>query len=896
MSGAWDRNDRDERADEPFVDRRADVDGDAGLFQPPDPRDLERDPPADPECRRVRGMLRDYVDDELPGGLRTEIEAHVHDDGCRACRLALGRAELEVVRLRDALSGANVAEPGPDFTSGVLARVTGMALSAGETPRDLTDRVMDRVRLEWRGGGQRSWSVARRRGVVAGVIAGAAALAIVWMSLWGSGAGRTDGRVRVGPLDGSRVVVAGRELRPGDAVPDGQALEVLGDGVAELLLAVGATNDGAGPFREHVARVFGSASAVVEGGSLRVGSGSFEILTAGGLEVGVSGHGDVALDRGRYWLDALPVRRFDRELGGLGEATLLRLETEDGSASLVAGEREPLVIGIGRVARFEPGAAPQVGASPIALLRARSRTNELAGADGSGQRTSGRSPSAGASGSFVGRVLRGSSDVPVVGATVQVRWFERDAGGVLSEQSDKLETDDQGRFRFGGADVLASFALVSVEPPAGAGVAALPTTPVSLVEVYGSATGGGLELRPILLDVDHPVEGVVRTPDGAALARAEVQALLVDELFGVVEPVGGTVWTGTDGRYRVEGLPDRLDAHQRLVVLAAHDDWAPGVRLGAIGRADALTIAGSADVVVRGLEPRTLVGLEADRTRLPVFFEIPGLPPSALVDRRIVQTDGAGRATVRAAAGVRAWVAEGARARQLAFAPEAPDGAVWSPIDEWAEVGRGSLELGHRAVPRTVRWTRGHRFERIALAGTGDEDASSPIDVVLLAGDGGTSLPAPPGTHLFLRDARGAVRYLGALDALGRLADGRAVRVPVGQGGELVAVSPEGAVGSVDLAGVDAASASVRVDLVAAGAARVDEPLYEGLRGGAVGDVVLEFRCTDGPMAGRSFWRCVGGPSDLVESIPAGVYDVTLPDGERLSVTVEPGAIVRLGR
>ena len=59
-------------------------------------------------------MLRDYADQDLPPGERSAVDEHLHR--CRDCSLALSRAELEVLRLRTALTGR---QPGGDlFPSG----------------------------------------------------------------------------------------------------------------------------------------------------------------------------------------------------------------------------------------------------------------------------------------------------------------------------------------------------------------------------------------------------------------------------------------------------------------------------------------------------------------------------------------------------------------------------------------------------------------------------------------------------------------------------------------------------------------------------------------------------------------------------------------------------------
>src|SRR5712671_1691983 len=105
------------------------------MLQPPDPEDLRRYPPADESCLRIRGLLRDYADGELEPALRAAVDLHVH--GCRACALALSRAEHEVWRLRRALAGESVA-------GAAAGAAAGSAESAG-VPRGFPGRTVERL-------------------------------------------------------------------------------------------------------------------------------------------------------------------------------------------------------------------------------------------------------------------------------------------------------------------------------------------------------------------------------------------------------------------------------------------------------------------------------------------------------------------------------------------------------------------------------------------------------------------------------------------------------------------------------------------------------------------------------------------------------------------------------
>ncbi len=78
------------------------------LHQPPNPDDLRRAPPAGPACALVRGLLRDFADNDLGAAERTLVEEHVHV--CFACSVELSRAEHCRIALAEDLEQAGFAD------------------------------------------------------------------------------------------------------------------------------------------------------------------------------------------------------------------------------------------------------------------------------------------------------------------------------------------------------------------------------------------------------------------------------------------------------------------------------------------------------------------------------------------------------------------------------------------------------------------------------------------------------------------------------------------------------------------------------------------------------------------------------------------------------------------
>ena len=97
--------------------------------------DLRLYPPRTDACARVRELLRDRADGDLTPLDQRHVDEHVHE--CRACSLALGRAELEVLRITRALADTQgPPELGADFTSRVADAIRAEIESESDAESD----------------------------------------------------------------------------------------------------------------------------------------------------------------------------------------------------------------------------------------------------------------------------------------------------------------------------------------------------------------------------------------------------------------------------------------------------------------------------------------------------------------------------------------------------------------------------------------------------------------------------------------------------------------------------------------------------------------------------------------------------------------------------------------
>ena len=128
----------------------------------------------------------------------------------------------------------------------------------------------------------------------------------------------------------------------------------------------------------------------------------------------------------------------------------------------------------------------------------------------------------------------------------------------------------------------------------------------------------------------RPVAGRVRTAEHHWVGEAEVLPCLVDEVFGLVEPLQQLArQTDAEGRFELGGLPVDLDRHQSIVLLVTHPKH-PTTALKILPTTIASSVAGTS---ARPSSTSPRVGLSAKETVGPARpradMKDPAVPPTS---------------------------------------------------------------------------------------------------------------------------------------------------------------------------------------------------------------------------------------------------------------------------
>ncbi|HLQ39216.1 MAG TPA: zf-HC2 domain-containing protein, partial [Planctomycetota bacterium] len=508
------------------------------MLQPPDPEDLRRYPPADESCLRIRGLLRDYADGELEPALRAAVDLHVH--GCRACALALSRAEHEVWRLRRALAGESVA-------GAAAGAAAGSAESAG-VPRGFPGRTVERLVRELsratpspavlpvqpsagagssvagssgtgssvtscNGAASRAFRMRRLLGYCTVV---GAALAAMSLLLW-RGYAEVDRTARA-------VVVAAEYARfgngsqsvpavPGEVLTEGATLTVAAGGHAEL-----EWND-TEPRRQPAATLLlqgGSQVRIVEARPMLV-DGAVEIDSQRRMVVATPDGATVELGHGVYHFDVVDYREFDAALREERSDLRVRLEVQAGDAARVvraAGEARTVA---GQVAQWHGWSATSIDGLPS--------PSSLANGIGAV-----RDPEPPASNppALIGSVYVQPVGTPAVGARLLLWFLERGQQGLCA-----TETDSAGTFRVPpDRSVEGDFVIAQLFPPPGRRDLGLRAP-----EAYPLLGTNQVRLQdPLVLQPTTDMNGRVMDRDQRPIANVRVLPCVVDELFGLLLP------------------------------------------------------------------------------------------------------------------------------------------------------------------------------------------------------------------------------------------------------------------------------------------------------------------------------------------------------------------------
>ncbi len=871
-------------------------------------RDLQLFPPTSERCAVVRDWLRDYADNDLEPALREEVDEHVH--ACSDCDRALSRAELEVVRLRQALPRlVPPPEPPAGFTSRVMAEVRIVAQQevTEEVLADFTPQVLARVRREWSGapsfrerfgerlaaglhGGRKVWWIAA-------VLFVAFTTAVLWPRQTEPARVQVvevSGVVRLDDANGvKRRIVAGMTIERADFAAGGTWTV---DAGGSVLLSV--------PYDDRNGAALGATSVPTtpaatigfEGGSLTVlpasasrgnpangGSGSVEAgnvpvgplrdglpealaIARGALDlmadhpvtVRVGDESSLLCSPGSFRVDVFEVERLDRTFANT-PLTRVRVEVLDGSLRILRGQLSETTVAAGTVAHFD--ARSQVWLEPSATRFAeRLRpSNEASGATISGgPGVQQRAPT------WVGRAVDATTGTGIAAANVHV-WTGNGRQVVV--------TDQDGQFVCMGLDADAAMpVIVHVTAPSGRLLADYGPEPLALARAQ--AVDNELRLPPVVLVAAIERRGQLLTHDGNAVAGATIVPVVLDGLTRTIEPLRHlAVVTDESGRFLLAGLPGRLDPHVWLGAVAEIErKGLPQVAAIVLGERDLVRwqLPSVRDVVFQGLPANAdLVLCEA----------LDGLPEGFAFRRHRVSSDARGEVRIADVAGP-VWVqmpSGGPRATQ--------DVTQDSSVRRVGDVVRGALAATLDAAALTKGdvngdWSArlGHRLARVLPSGSGVPR------YVSAHADGGPF--AKPGTRIYLRTEDGELWFVGEYDGL------RAVQftAPSSDDYTLIGVGPDGAIGWVS---GDGATALLPLPMPAVGSAAPSVTLRERLTplvAVAGGPIVVRFDWLDGPMPDVVFHRVLGLEDDqAIEGLPAGRYRFQLPDGARGTVEIRSG-------
>lgn len=804
--------------------------------QPESAHDSVKHPPKTDLCRRIRGMLRDFVDGDLEPGFEREVEDHVHE--CRGCDLALSRAEFEVLRLRAAFADdvAAAHDLPDDFASRVRARVEDEAGGGAPSP-DFTRVVMERVDREWRKPSLRE-RLPRRRWVAAAAVI--TALVIGW-SLVPDESTRAAAYLTA-KADGVRILGASGEARAftGEGpVFAHESLHLDREGRADVRVTSPQRSVDRG-----VIELDGPGALAFHEASIALVAGAARVLVEDGLTLDLLAATQVLLTTGEFDLEVASRERFD---SGLARERLrsVRLEVLAGQAIIVRGGVETVVqsgfvasFGDWRPIEIEPGITdPMIQASVRnrAIAREGLETRDL----------------------WTGRVVDERTGLGVAGAKVSVRL-----GGGRPVQ---VATDLDGAFELPASD--ATLGVVAIEPPSGAGLDRRQAQPVRL-----PARGG--DLGALHLSAPIAFWGLVEDREGQPVRGARVVPYVLDQVLDLCDAREDlAASTGVDGRFDLAGLPRDLEPQQVIALVIEHEDHPTT----AYREVDANRSIGRPFRLDRGRDI-VLSGLPANRS-LQIVQGVPGLPMAQFAVRREVVSDGAGRARMRGVGSGRLWFHD----------RESRNGVpLVATVSERGEEFLARFDAEHcpsfADVPvgdGPIARRSGQRFAAFRAAPLRSTTLLTVID---------RDSVVVPGTRLFLIDANGRAEFLGEYSG------SEAFRFAAPDGPySVVAIGPDGSVGWRSTADLSLGHNSIRMEQV--GAVEFDVPQPELLDPAIDRTAVVRFRMLEGALAGREFWRVVrldGQPR--VDDLMPGSYVVEFDQTDaRLLVEVTGDGTVEVG-
>lgn len=609
------------------------------LHQPPNPADLRRAPPANPECARVRGLLRDFADQDLTAVLAREVEEHAHR--CRVCAVELARAEHEVMRVRRAFASllfAATPTPSlpPNFAASVVER-----LVLDETSRDAAGRVAAAVaKADDRNGSHASGDESREFTVSSGKHVGrlrpmvllACALLLVsclgvGLELLGSFGADPQREARLVLIDADQTFDVSGKLAAGAGLGEQESLWVLPGGGARLYWHDPSMK--AQP--AATLQVHGRGQVRLESGAPLLVSGRADVVTHRPVSIPMGDGSRLDLGVGEYSIlaDGKPTG-FDESMvlgtDGLPDDLWVSVQVQSGEPAVIVRA----AVGSTFVASGQVGVYLGDGPAAISSIAGPRSGGIASGGASRRQDANDTAPAA----SLVGYALD-RSGAPAFGAGVLMSF------GVGTQNSDGYGTAGyDGRFHFPTQlPVATAFTVMLATPPILRNELGMLAPDAVAVVRNGSQAHIA---NPLVFELASPVIGTVRDDAGVPRDGVAVVPAIVDEWLGCVFPLlASRALTVAGGQFRIDRLPARLPPHQHLVLLVLSEDFTP--------MSVPIPVRGSvaADLPLPSIQLRDLRLVQLyqlpPNAIIEVLEEWAGLPAGSAYWRRRAVTDNLGR-------------------------------------------------------------------------------------------------------------------------------------------------------------------------------------------------------------------------------------------------------------
>ena len=626
------------------------------MHQPPNPESLRRTPPADGNCARILGLLRDFVDEDLSAALVASVDEHVHT--CRTCAVELARSEHEVLRLRrafDEVRAEQESQPGLALRSDFAARVVEQLVLTEQSESGHSDSGHSDSGHSDSGhsnagaadSGMRSSSFTSPAGMlVAGLFALFVMTIVMRLSVDEAAKPEQVARLEItyaeAAFDGGR-----RRLVGGDVLGETQGLW-LGRGGAAFM-----------DWHDLSERLQPAARLEILAGELQFKDGApllmggkVLVATNRDVEIPMADGSRVALGMGEYVIAAIPADmhedpNHEPNANGMFPGDMrLEIEVRSGQPAVVLRGGSPTqTIIAGNTGSYQGGGLVDIYASgPVASGPDRDRVTPPPPAGGL--------PMAAISGH-----VTGPNGQPSVGANVLLQY----AAGSAVQTRSKVTGANGGFVLTTEVPCESSFAVVFSLPSE-----LRPELGITVADAVPVLIHNGLAQlqESIQIGYSAAVAGLVVDQFHVPLVGASVIPCIVDELFGSVYALTAKqTWSAANGRFKIEQLPADLPHHQRLILAVSHPSRETLI-VSVPERGSPVADPGQMVCVVPSLRMVSFHGLTPHST-VTFLEEVRSLPAGAAATRRTFTANALGAIPFVGVGNGRMWLLSGSAANAV---------------------------------------------------------------------------------------------------------------------------------------------------------------------------------------------------------------------------------------